>query len=115
MYGDVVMGMKPTSKEEEDPFDIIMDELKKEKGVENDQDLNTDDLKELVSRFKKAVKESTGKDFPEDPWEQLWGSVMAVFESWNNPRATYYRKKYNIPAEWGTAVNVQGNGIRQYG
>ncbi len=107
MYGDVVMGMKPASKEEEDPFDVIMDELKEEKGAENDQDLTTDDLKELVKRFKKAVKDETGKDFPEDPWEQLWGSVMAVFESWNNPRATYYRTKYNIPAEWGTAVNVQ--------
>ncbi len=107
MYGDVVMGMKPASKEEEDPFDVIMDELKEEKGAKTDQDLSTDDLKELVDRFKKAVKEETGKDFPEDPWEQLWGSVMAVFESWNNPRATYYRKMHNIPAEWGTAVNVQ--------
>ncbi len=107
MYGDVVMGMKPNSKEEEDPFDVIMEELKEEKGAENDQDLTTDDLKELVKRFKKAVKDQTGKDFPEDPWEQLWGSVTAVFESWNNPRATYYRTKYNIPAEWGTAVNVQ--------
>ncbi len=107
MYGDVVMGLKPDSKEEEDPFDVIMDELKKEKGADTDQDLSTDDLKELVNRFKKAVKEKTGKDFPEDPWEQLWGSVMAVFESWNNPRATYYRKKYNIPSEWGTAINVQ--------
>jgi pyruvate, orthophosphate dikinase len=107
MYGDVVMGMKPASKEEEDPFDVIMDHLKEEKGAQNDQDLTTDDLKELVKRFKKAVKEQTGKDFPEDPWEQLWGSVMAVFESWNNPRATYYRKMHNIPAEWGTAVNVQ--------
>ncbi len=107
MYGDVVMGMKPASKEEEDPFDVIMDDLKEEKGAENDQDLSTDDLKELVRRFKKAVKDETGKDFPEDPWEQLWGSVTAVFESWNNPRATYYRKKYKIPAEWGTAVNVQ--------
>jgi len=107
MYGDVVMGMKPASKEEEDPFDVIMEELKEEKGAENDQDLTTDDLKELVKRFKKAVKDETGKDFPEDPWEQLWGSVTAVFESWNNPRATYYRTKYNIPAEWGTAVNVQ--------
>jgi len=107
MYGDVVMGMKPDSKEEEDPFDVIMDELKEEKGADTDQDLSTEDLKELVDRFKKAVKEKTGKDFPEDPWEQLWGSVMAVFESWNNPRATYYRKKYNIPSEWGTAINVQ--------
>ncbi len=107
MYGDVVMGMKPASKEEEDPFDVIMEELKEEKKANTDQDLTTDDLKELVSRFKKAVKEQTGKDFPEDPWEQLWGSVLAVFESWNNPRANYYRKMHNIPAEWGTAVNVQ--------
>ena len=107
MYGDVVMGMKPASKEEEDPFDVIMEHLKEEKGAENDQDLTTDDLKELVRRFKTAVKEQTGKDFPEDPWEQLWGSVLAVFESWDNPRATYYRNMHNIPAEWGTAVNVQ--------
>ncbi len=107
MYGDVVMGMKPASKEEEDPFDVIMEHLKEEKGAANDQDLTTDDLKELVKRFKKAVKDETGKDFPEDPWEQLWGSVLAVFESWNNPRATYYRKMHNIPAEWGTAINVQ--------
>ena len=107
MYGDVVMGMKPVRKEDHDPFDEIMDHLKEEKGAKNDQDLTTDDLKELVKRFKKAVKEVTGKDFPENPWEQLWGSVMAVFESWNNPRATYYRKMHNIPAEWGTAVNVQ--------
>ncbi len=107
MYGDVVMGMKPANKEEEDPFDVIMEHLKEEKGAENDQDLSTGDLKELVKRFKKAVKDETGRDFPEDPWEQLWGSVMAVFESWNNPRATYYRMKYKIPAEWGTAINVQ--------
>ncbi len=107
MYGDVVMGMKPESKDDEDPFDEIMEHLKEEKGAVTDQDLSTDDLKELVVRFKKAVKEQTGQDFPEDPWEQLWGSVLAVFESWNNPRATYYRKMHNIPAEWGTAVNVQ--------
>ncbi len=107
MYGDVVMGMKPENKEDEDPFDEIMDHLKEEKGAATDQDLSTDDLKELVVRFKKAVKVQTGKDFPEDPWEQLWGSVLAVFESWNTPRATYYRKMHNIPAEWGTAVNVQ--------
>ncbi len=107
MYGDVVMGLKPESKEEEDPFDVIMEGLKQEQGAENDQDLTTDDLKELVKRFKKAIKDKTEKEFPEDPWEQLWGSVMAVFQSWNNPRATYYRKKYDIPAEWGTAINVQ--------
>ena len=107
MYGDVVMGMKPASKEEEDPFDVIMEHMKEEKGVKSDQELTADDLKELINRFKKAVKDQTGKDFPEDPWEQLWGSVLAVFESWNNPRATYYRKMHNIPAEWGTAINVQ--------
>ncbi len=107
MYGDVVMDMKPKTKEDHDPFDEIMEHLKEEKGVKTDQELTTNDLKELVKRFKKAVKEVTGKDFPEDPWEQLWGSVMAVFESWNNPRATYYRRMHNIPAEWGTAVNVQ--------
>jgi len=107
MYGDVVLDLKPKNKEDHDPFDEIMDHLKQEKGVKTDQDLTTDDLKELVKRFKKAVKQATGKDFPENPWEQLWGSVMAVFTSWNNPRATYYRKMHNIPAEWGTAVNVQ--------
>ncbi len=85
----------------------IIDHLKKEKGVANDTELTTDDLKELVARFKAAVKKSTGKDFPADPWEQLWGSVMAVFGSWMNARAILYRKLNNIPAEWGTAVNVQ--------
>jgi pyruvate,orthophosphate dikinase len=107
MYGDVVMGMKPESKEDHDPFEEIIDELKEEKGVEDDTDLGTDDLKDLVKRFKLAVKNQTGKDFPTDAWEQLWGSVAAVFDSWNNPRADYYRKLNNIPAEWGTAVNVQ--------
>jgi len=107
MYGDVVLDMKPKTKEDHDPFDEIMDHLKEEKGAKTDQDLTTDDLKELVKRFKKAVKNVTGKDFPENPWEQLWGSVMAVFTSWNNPRATYYRRMHSIPAEWGTAVNVQ--------
>lgn len=107
MYGDVVLGMKPVNKEDEDPFDEIMDHLKKEKGVKTDQELTTDDLKELVKRFKAAVKKQTGKDFPEDPWEQLWGSVCAVFDSWMNERAITYRKLYNIPEEWGTAVNVQ--------
>ncbi len=107
MYGDVVMGMKPESKEDHDPFEEIIDELKEEKGVEDDTDLGPEDLKELVRRFKKAVKEKTGKDFPTDAWEQLWGSVAAVFDSWNNPRAELYRKLNNIPAEWGTAVNVQ--------
>ncbi len=107
MYGDVVMDMKPKSKEEHDPFEEIIDELKKEKGVELDTDLTTEDLQEMVRRFKAAIRKATGKDFPTDPWEQLWGSVAAVFNSWNNPRATYYRRLEQIPDDWGTAVNVQ--------
>ena len=107
MYGDVVLGMKPVSKEDQDPFEVIIDELKEERGVQNDTDLTTDDLKVLVARFKAAVKEQTGSDFPVCPWEQLWGAVCAVFGSWMNERAILYRKLNNIPAEWGTAVNVQ--------
>ncbi|MCE1168115.1 MAG: pyruvate, phosphate dikinase [Sphingobacteriia bacterium] len=107
MYGDVVLGMKPVSKEDHDPFEEIIDHLKEERKVELDTQLTTDDLKELVKRFKSAVKERTGKDFPSDPYEQLWGSVMAVFNSWMNDRAILYRKLNNIPDEWGTAVNVQ--------
>jgi pyruvate,orthophosphate dikinase len=107
MFGDVVLGMKPESKEDPDPFEEIIDEMKEEKNVELDTDLTTDDLKELVKRFKKAVKKQTGHDFPVDPWEQLWGSVMAVFDSWMNERAILYRKMEKIPDEWGTAVNVQ--------
>jgi pyruvate,orthophosphate dikinase len=107
MYGDVVLEMKPESKEEEDPFEIIIQNLKEEKGVELDTDLTAEDLKNLVSMFKDAIKKNTGKDFPADPWEQLWGSVNAVFGSWNNQRALTYRKLNNIPADWGTAVNVQ--------
>ena len=107
MYGDVVLGMKPVSKEDQDPFEVIIDELKEERGVQNDTDLTTDDLKVLVAKFKAAVKEQTGADFPVSPWEQLWGAVCAVFGSWMNERAILYRKLNNIPAEWGTAVNVQ--------
>ena len=107
MYGDVVMGMKPESKEDHDPFEVIIDQMKEEKDVENDTDLSTDDLKEMVKRFKAAVKKQTGQDFPTDAWEQLWGSVNAVFQSWMNDRAILYRKLNGIPAEWGTAVNVQ--------
>ncbi len=107
MYGDVVMGMKPASKEDIDPFEAIIEDLKEEKGLVFDTELTTDDLREIVSRFKKAIKENTGKDFPTNPWEQLWGSIMSVFDSWMNDRAKLYRKLNNIPAEWGTAVNVQ--------
>ena len=107
MYGDVVMEMKPASKEEIDPFEEIIEELKEEKGIHLDTEFSTDDLKELVARFKAAVKKVTGKDFPTDPWEQLWGAVAAVFNSWNNDRAIFYRRMEQIPDEWGTAVNVQ--------
>ncbi len=107
MYGDVVMGMKPESKEETDPFEKIMEELKEKRNIELDTEFTVDDLKLLVKNFKKAVKERTGKNFPTSAWEQLWGSVMAVFDSWTNPRAVYYRRMHGIPDEWGTAVNVQ--------
>ncbi len=107
MYGDVVLGMKPESKEDIDPFEEIIENIKEEKNVEEDIELTTEDLKELVLRFKKAVKEQTGSDFPSSPWDQLWGAVFAVFESWNNERAEYYRLINKIPGEWGTAVNVQ--------
>ncbi|MBD5194263.1 MAG: pyruvate, phosphate dikinase [Bacteroidales bacterium] len=107
MYGDVVLGMKPKSKTDIDPFEAIMDEVKEEKGVKFDNELTVDDLKELVVRFKKAVKDYTGKDFPESAWEQLWGGICAVFDSWMNERAIIYRRMNQIPEEWGTAVNVQ--------
>jgi len=107
MYGDVVLGMKPTSKTEIDPFEAIMEEVKEARGVKLDTELTVDDLKELVVKFKKAVKKQTGKDFPNSPWEQLWGAVCAVFDSWMNERAIVYRQMYRIPEEWGTAVNVQ--------
>ena len=107
MYGDVVMEMKPASKEEIDPFEEIIEGLKEEKGIQLDTDFTVEDLQELVARFKAAVLKLTGKNFPTDPWEQLWGAVAAVFGSWNNDRAIYYRRMEQIPDEWGTAVNVQ--------
>ena len=107
MYGDVVMGLKPVSKEEHDPFEVIIDMVKEERGVKLDTDLDTADLKELVQRFKALIRARIGRDFPVDPWEQLWGSVFAVFESWNNDRAKVYRELNDIPQSWGTAVNVQ--------
>jgi pyruvate,orthophosphate dikinase len=107
MYGDVVLGMKPHSKEDIDPFEEIMEEMKASKGIELDTEFTTDDLKQLVKLFKAAVKEKTGKEFPVSPWDQLWGSVCAVFDSWMNERAILYRKMNNFPEEWGTAVNVQ--------
>jgi len=107
MYGDVVLDMKPKTKEDIDPFEEIIEEVKKEKNINLDSELTVEDLKELVFRFKKAVKSRTGKDFPTNPWDQLWGAIMAVFNSWNNDRAILYRKLNKIPDEWGTAVSVQ--------
>lgn len=107
MYGDVVLGMKPENKEDEDPFEVIIEEKKKEKNINSDTELSADDLKDLVARFKAMVKEKKGMDFPDDPWKQLWGAVDAVFGSWNTERAIKYRKMNNIPGDWGTAVNVQ--------
>lgn len=106
MYGDVVLDLKPQKKGEIDPFEHIMDELKHERGVKEDNDLNVKDLQELVKRFKKAVKERKGKDFPEDPHEQMWGAVAAVFGSWGNDRAVVYRRQYGYPHDWGTAANI---------
>jgi pyruvate,orthophosphate dikinase len=107
MYGDVVMGLKPEGKDDVDPFEEILEAKKHARGVEYDTELSTDDLKELVQEFKKAIKAKTGHQFPEDPMDQLWGAIGAVFGSWNNERAIVYRKLNNIPGHWGTAVNVQ--------
>ena len=106
MYGDVVLGMKPVNKTDIDPFEAIIDEVKEIRGVKLDKDLNVEELKLLVARFKTAIKEQTGKDFPDDPIEQLWGAICAVFRSWMNERAILYRKMEGIPDEWGTAVSV---------
>jgi pyruvate,orthophosphate dikinase len=107
MYGDVVLGLKPQHKDEIDPFEAIIEQKKKERGVHHDTDLTADDLKDLVAKFKRAIKERTGHDFPENPMDQLWGAIGAVFGSWMNDRAIAYRKLYDIPESWGTAVNVQ--------
>lgn len=107
MYGDVVMGLKPENKEDSDPFEDAIDLLKEERGVENDIELAKDDLVELCSRFSQLIEKRTGRAFPQDPWEQLWGSITAVFDSWMNNRAIHYRALNGIPSSWGTAVNVQ--------
>jgi len=109
MYGDVVMGVQKRPDEDHEPFEVVIHDLKHERYQEDVDDprLTTADLKELVVRFKKLVRERTGKDFPADPWKQLDGAIGAVFGSWMNDRAIVYRRKYNIPTEWGTAVNVQ--------
>ncbi|WP_457617373.1 pyruvate, phosphate dikinase [Lutibacter sp.] len=107
MYGDVVLGMKPESKDDIDPFEEIMDNLKHKRGIKLDTEFTIQDLKDLVYDFKDAIKKKTGLNFPTNPWEQLWGAIIAVFNSWNSDRAIYYRKMNGYPADWGTAVNVQ--------
>lgn len=107
MYGDVVLGMKPESKEDEDPFEEIIHQMKTARGVANDTDLNSEDLKELVVKFKATVKAKTGSDFPDSPYEQLWGAICSVFDSWMNERAILYREMHKYPAAWGTACNIQ--------
>ena len=109
MYGDVVMGVQKRPNEDHEPFEVVIHELKQQRHHADidDPKLTVGDLQELVVRFKKLIKERSGKEFPQDPWKQLWGAVGAVFGSWMNDRAIVYRRKYNIPSEWGTAVNVQ--------
>jgi len=107
MYGEVVMGVEQKASEHHDPFEAILDKAKAKEKVENDSELSVAALKDIVAQFKKLIKQRTGKDFPQDPMTQLQGSVDAVFSSWQNDRAKVYRQKYGIPAEWGTAVNVQ--------
>ncbi len=107
MYGDVVMKVNTFVTEDEDVFEVILHAMKEDRGVQTDQELTTDDLKELVEQYKARIIELTGGPFPQDPPEQLWNSIIAVFESWHTPRAIVYRKLNNIPEEWGTAVNVQ--------
>jgi pyruvate,orthophosphate dikinase len=107
MYGDVVLGLKPVNKDDIDPFEKIIEAKKHQKNIKLDTELTAEDLKELVVKFKAAIKEETGHGFPEDPLEQMWGAIGAVFSSWMNDRAIAYRKMYDIPESWGTAVNVQ--------
>ncbi|MGH7960845.1 MAG: pyruvate, phosphate dikinase, partial [Candidatus Binatia bacterium] len=107
MYGDVVLGLKPESKTERDPFEVLLEHKKEARGITLDTDLTADDLRELVVAFKGLIQDRVHVNFPTDPWEQLWGAVGAVFGSWNNQRAVTYRKIENIPGEWGTAVTVQ--------
>jgi pyruvate,orthophosphate dikinase len=110
MYGDVVMGVQKRPGEDHEPFESVIEHLKDERYGNHqfaDTKLSADDLKTLVGRFKKLIQERTGKQFPQDPRKQLWGAIGAVFGSWNNDRANVYRRKYGIPHEWGTAVNVQ--------
>ena len=107
MYGDVVLGLRPESDTDHDPFEVLLERKKEARGVELDTELTASDLRELVAEFKAEIRSRLGVEFPEDPWEQLWGAIGAVFSSWENPRAVVYRDMYGYPASWGTGVNVQ--------
>ena len=107
MYGDVVLGLKPKDKQERDPFEVILERKKKARGLRFDTELTAEELQGLVAEFKAEIKTKLGKNFPDDPQEQLWGAIGAVFGSWNNDRAIAYRQLYRIPHTWGTAVSVQ--------
>src|SRR3954470_9243906 len=107
MYGDVVMGVQKRAGEDHEPFETVIEKVKHKAGVEKDTQLSVADLQAIVEQFKALIKERTGKSFPQDPRAQLWGAIGAVFGSWMNDRAIVYRRKYGIPHEWGTAVNVQ--------
>ena len=107
MYGDVVLGVRPATEKDADPFEVLLDAKKEKRGIKLDTELTASDLKELVGEFKAMIKERLGKPFPEEPMEQLWGAISAVFSSWNIPRAISYRQIHGIPEDWGTAVNVQ--------
>src|SRR5688500_7293624 len=117
MYGDVVLGVQKRAGEDHEPFELVIEALKHERYHQDVEDtkLSVADLRELVSRFKKLIKDRAGRQFPDSPWDQLLGAVGAVFGSWMNDRAIVYRRKYNIPTEWGTAVNVQATGHRNTG
>lgn len=106
MYGDVVLDLKPRNKDDRDPFELLIEAKKEQRGVRLDTELTGEDLQELVAEFKAAIKKNAGREFPEDPYEQLWGAIGAVFGSWQNPRAITYRRLHQFPDEWGTAVNV---------
>jgi pyruvate, orthophosphate dikinase len=106
-YGDIVMGVQRRENEHHDPFEVVIESVKREASVEYDVELTTENLQNIVAKFKDLIRERAGKDFPQDPQQQLWGAIGAVFGSWNNDRAIVYRRKYNIPHDWGTAVNVQ--------
>ena len=115
MYGDVVLGMKPENKEDIDPFEAIIQRVKAKRNIKLDNEMNVADLKELVLEFKKAIKNQTGKEFPSNPMEQLWGAICAVFTSWMNERAILYRKNGRYSAGMGNSRNSSGYGFWKYG